>query len=239
VTASDETSLQFDLHSFNTPNGQKIIIALEEADASYRYHSIDITKGEQHTEQFRALSPDGKIPVLVTRSSNRSNSNNNNNSKANNDSGAVIEEPIIHFESGAILLHLASIFPTLNGQSATERAKVLAWTFWQVGQLGPLAGQFGRFSGAETKNTGAIEHFEQLVWRCLTVMEKRLSESPFLAGDSFTVADIASLPWIASDVSYLQKYDVNWKKCPSVVRWVDSLIDRPSVIKAFQKTKKD
>jgi len=212
----------FDLHSFGTPNGQKIIIALEEAGANYHYHSIDITKGEQHAPQFRAISPDGKIPALVTSAEGGQGDDGNNS-------------PIVHFESGAILMHLASIFPQLNAQSPQEQAQVLSWTFWQVGQLGPMAGQFGRFSGAETPNPAAVKHFEQIVWRCLEVMEKRLSESPYLAGETFTVADMASLPWIASDVSYLQKYDFKWREqCPSIVRWVDSLMQRPSVIKALK-----
>lgn len=210
--------MNFDLHSFNTPNGQKIIIALEEVGANYRYHSIDITQGEQHAPEFRAISPDGKIPALVT------------NAKESTETNPAI----VHFESGAILMYLAGIFPELDGKTVAERARVMSWTFWQVGQLGPMAGQFGRFNTADPANPAAVEHFEQLVWRCLEVMENRLSESTFLAGESFTVADIASLPWIASDVSYLQKYNVSWReKCPSVARWADTLLQKPSVKKAL------
>jgi len=204
----------YELYGWNTPNGQKIIIALEEAGATYRYHLIDIRSGEQNTAQFRALSPDGKIPALVVNST----------------------PPVSYFESGAILLYLASVCPVLNGGTEKDKGRVLSWTLWQVGQLGPIAGQFGRFSGAASSNTEAIEHFEKLLWRCLEVLEKRLSESPYLAGDSFTVADIAVLPWIASNQSYLQIYNFPWwSKCPALVRWTEKLLDRPSVVKAFAR----
>jgi len=186
---------EFDFYGWNTPNGQKIIIALEEVDANYRYHRIDISRGEQKTPEYRRISPDGKIPALVVNS----------------------EPAISYFESGAILLYLAGVFPELHGKTELERAQVMSWTLWQVGQLGPLAGQFGRFNTADPENPAAVKHFEELVWRCLDVLEKRLEESPYLAGSSFTVADIATLPWIASRQSYLQSYKVAWReKCPSL-----------------------
>lgn len=205
-------SHQFDLYSWNTPNGQKIVIALEEVGANYAYLPVDISKGDQHSAEFRALSPDGKIPVLVTTTS----------------------APVTHFESGAILYYLAGLYPQLNGATDAERAQVMSWTLWQVGQLGPHAGQFGRFSGEDTKNPAAIAHFKQLVERSLNVLENRLAESPYLAGDSFTVADIATIPWIASSQSYLQRYGVNWRaQYSSLQRWADAILLRPSVIKAF------
>ena len=206
------SDVDLDLYGWNTPNGQKIVIALEEAGAAYNYHPIDISAGEQKTDRFRLISPDGKIPALVVNTN----------------------PAISYFESGAILLYLAGRFPLLDGNSEEERARVRSWTFWQVGQLGPLAGQFGRFSGAEIPNPAAVEHFEDSVWRCLRVMEKRLSESDYLAGETFTVADIACLPWVASGQSYLQKYQLPWREqCPSVVRWADGLMMKASVVKAF------
>jgi len=202
---------EYELYGWNTPNAQKIIIALEETGATYRYHPINIRSGEQNTAQFRALSPDGKIPALVVNST----------------------PPVSYFESGAILLYLASVYPVLNG-TEEDKSRVLSWTLWQVGQLGPIAGQFGRFSGAASSNAEAIEHFEKLLWRCLEVLDKRLCESSYLAGDSFTVADIAVLPWIASNQSYLQIYNFPWQsRCPALVRWTKSLYKRPSVVKAL------
>jgi len=201
----------FEFYGWNTPNGQKIIIALEEAGAIYRYHPINISKGEQKTSQYRRISPDGKIPALIVNS----------------------EPAVSYFESGAILLYLASVFPELHGKTEIERAQVMSWTLWQAGQLGPLAGQFGRFSAAYD-NPAAVVHFDSLLWRCLDVLEKRLSNSPYLAGSSFTAADIATLPWIASKQSYLQIYDVAWReKCPSLTRWADSLMSKASVVKAL------
>ena len=206
------SNLEFDLYSWNTPNGQKIIIALEEVGATYNYHPIDISKGDQHSPNFKALSPDGKIPALV----------------------CTVGPEVSLFESGAILLYLAGLYPELHGSTEAERAHVMSWTLWQVGQLGPLAGQFGRFSGAVTPNPTAVDHFEQLVWRCFEVLESRLAQSAFLAGDQFTVADIASLPWVASNKSYLQIYQLGWReRYPSVKRWADELLQRPSVVKAL------
>jgi len=218
MTQIVEETRDFDLYSWNTPNGQKVMIALEEVDAQYRYHPVDISNAEQHNPAFRTLSPDGKIPVLVTNG----------------------HPAVTHFESGAILLYLASLYPALHGNTAVEKARVNSWTFWQVGQLGPLAGQFGRFSTAAARDTDAgnphaIIHFEKLVWRCLEVLEKRLAQSRYLAGDCFTVADIASLTWVASPKSYLQIYDVAWQSTfPSLLRWSCELMKRPSVIKAFE-----
>jgi len=203
---------EFKLYGWNTPNGQKIIIVLEEVNAEYTYQPIDITQGEQHASEFRVISPDGKIPALIHHETS----------------------PITLFESGAILLYLANRFPQINGKTNEERARVMSWTFWQVGQLGPLAGQFGRFQIATPPNPEAVKHFESLVWRCLEVMEKQLTTTEFLAGETFTVADITSFPWIASQQSYLQRYDIEWrKKCPAVVRWADSIASKPSVIKAL------
>lgn len=202
------TTHDFEYYGWNTPNGQKISIALEEVDANYRYHPIDISKGEQHTDAFRKISPDGKIPALIH----------------------TADANVTLFESGAILLYIADLFPTVHGQTNHERAQVLSWTFWQVGQLGPLAGQFGRFHTASPENPAAVEHFEQLVWRCLDVLEKRLSESEYLAADHFTVADIASFTWVASPQSYLQKYHVQWQEtCPAVLRWSERIMQKPSI----------
>ncbi len=198
----------YDLYAWNTPNGQKIVIALEEASADYHYHPIDIVNGEQHTEGFRSLSPDGKIPALVHHSAHE----------------------VRLFESGAILLYLAQQCPSLNAGSATDQAQVMSWVFWQVGQLGPLAGQFGRFQNASPANPSAVVHFEQLVWRCLKVMEHRLSASEFLVGDQFTIADIACFPWVASEQSYLQRYDLDWQTtCPAIARWAATLHQRASI----------
>ncbi len=203
---------EFTLYGWNTPNGQKIILALEEVAANYQYQPIDISQGEQHTAAFKRLSPDGKIPALIHSA----------------------EPEITLFESGAILLYLAHLYPAIHGSNTLERVQVMSWTFWQIGQLGPLAGQFGRFHAITPINTPAIHHFEQLVWRCLDVLENRLSESTFLAAEHFTVADITSFTWVTSNQSYLQKYNIAWReKCPSIVRWSDTILEKPSARKAL------
>lgn len=199
---------EFELYGWNTPNGQKIRIALEEVNAPYQYHPIDISNGEQHDDAFRRISPDGKIPALIHSGNTR----------------------VTLFESGAILLYLANLFPAIHGHDDATRAQVMSWTFWQVGQLGPLAGQFGRFHTASPENPAAVEHFEKLVWRCLEVLEKRLSKSTFLGCEHFTVADMAAFPWVSSEQSYLQKYGIAWQdQCPSIRRWSDAIMQRRSV----------
>lgn len=203
----------FDVYAWNTPNGQKVLIALEEAEADYRYHAIDITEGEQHTDEFTALSPDQKIPALIHHTSHQ----------------------ITLFESGAILLYLADQFPSLHAATEPERARVVSWVFWQVGQLGPLVGQFGRFRRESPHNAIAIHHFEALTWRCLHVMECHLRQSPYLGSDRFTIADIACLPWVASQQSYLQRYELEWQDtCPALARWSEHLLQRPSVRMAMR-----
>lgn len=203
----------FDLHSWQTPNGQKIVIALEEAQVSYRYIPVDLSKQQQYSAAFQALSPDGKIPVLIER----------------------CEPERVFFESGAILLYLADAYPELHGNTPQEKAAVSSWVFWQVGQLGPLAGQFGRFSSKQLSNAQTVDHFSQAVHRCLSVLEKQLIRQPYLVGNTFTVADISALPWVASPQSYLQKYDFVWREhYPAVEQWANELMHRPSVIKALE-----
>lgn len=208
-------SPEFELYGWNTPNGQKIIIALEEVGANYLIHPVDISQGEQHTDSFRAISPDGKIPALV----------HNTNT------------PVTLFESGAILLYLIIRFPTLTGTTEQDKANALSWTLWQVGQLGPFAGQFGRFHAIQPENPAAVKHFETLVWRCIDVMEKQLLQTTFLAGEQFTVADIAAFPWIASEQSYLQRYNLKWQEQhPALTRWAMRIAKKPSAVTALGLT---
>lgn len=214
------TQPEFVLYGWNTPNGQKIIIALEEADAEYQYHPIDISKGEQHQDGYRAISPDSKIPALI-------------HTAIAHTAIAPAAPPVTLFESGAILSYLANVFPTLTGMTEQDKAKAMSWLFWQVGQLGPLAGQFGRFQAAKESNPEAVQHFKALVWRCINVMERQLSQSRYLATDKFTIADIACYPWIASPQSYLQRYNIAWgEQCPALARWATDIGARASVIKA-------
>ncbi len=204
--------MAYTLYSWNTPNGQKVSIALEEAGADYRLIPVDISRGQQNSAEFRQRSPDAKIPVLVVPS----------------------QTPTVLFESGAILLYLARQFPTLHGSDEQDREQVVSWTFWQVGQLGPLIGQFGRFSGLSPVNDDAVSLLNTSVKRCFSVLETRLCDSVWLAGSRFTVADIASYPWVASPQSYLQRFSVEWRRdYPAVAAWADKITQRPAVLRAL------
>lgn len=202
------------LHAWDTPNGQKPAILLEELGRDYDLRAVDITKGEQDGPAFRAISPNGKIPALE-------------------DGGVTL------FESGAILVHLAvrcgRFLPT-NGQ---ERADALAWTFWQVGGLGPMIGQWGHFLMADGDHAYAQERFLAETLRLFDVLEGRLEKSPNLAGADYSIADMMVFPWAKGGLGYLQNAAADRLPPLSATRaWIDRIADRPAVARALERMSK-
>ncbi|MDT9600653.1 glutathione-dependent disulfide-bond oxidoreductase [Sphingosinicella rhizophila] len=207
------------LYSQGTPNGQKVTILLEEllaaghAGAEYDAWLIRIGEGDQFGSGFVEVNPNSKIPALMDRSG---------------------PEPIRIFESGAILLHLAEKFGAFLPASAAARAECLSWLFWQVGSGPFIGGGFGHFYAyAPTKIRYAIDRYAMEVKRQLDVLDRRLATSPYLAGDDYTIADIAAWPWyglLALDEIYedagtfLQVRDYE-----HVQRWARAIADRPAV----------
>ena len=200
-----------DLYHWPTPNGHKITIFLEEAGLDYRLHPVDIGKGEQFRPEFLAIAPNNRIPAIVDQTPA--------------DGGA----PISLFESGAILLYLAEKTGKFLAPSLRGRAETLQWLFWQMGGLGPMAGQNGHFNVyAPEQVPYAIERYTRETNRLYGVMNQRLASRDYLAG-GYSIADIACYPWIVPHERH--KQDLN--DFPHLKRWFDAIAARPAVAKVY------
>ena len=206
------------LYSLATPNGQKVTIMLEELlvlghkGAEYDAWLIKILDGDQFGSGFVEVNPNSKIPALMDHSGPR---------------------PIRVFESGSILLYLAEKFDALLPKDHATRTEAMNWLFWQMGSAPYVGGGFGHFYAyATTKVEYAIDRFTMEVKRQLDVLERRLSESRYLAGDEYTIADIAVLPWYAGLLKgwlYDAAEFLSANDYPHVLRWADSILARPAV----------
>ena len=206
------------LYSLGTPNGQKVTIMLEEllarghAGAEYDAWLIKIGDGEQFGSGFVAANPNSKIPALVDRSG---------------------PKPIRVFESGAILLHLAEKFGEFLPKEGAARAECLSWLFWQMGSAPYLGGGFGHFYAyAPMKIEYAIDRFAMETKRQLDVLDRRLGESKYLAGDDYTIADIAVWPWyggLAKGLLYGGGEFLAVQDYKNVQRWADVIGEQPAV----------
>ncbi len=200
-----------ELYSWPTPNGLKIKLFLEEAGLDYRYFPVNIGQGEQFRPEFLAISPNNRIPAIVDRKPLGG--------------GA----PIAVFESGAILLYLAEKSGQFLPRGLRERTQVLQWLFWQVGGLGPMAGQNGHFTRyAPEKIPYAIERYVKETNRLYGVMDKRLADRAYLAGD-YSIADMACYPWIVPHEAHGQ----NLAGFPNLQRWFEAIHARPAAQKTY------
>ena len=205
------------LYSLATPNGVKVTVMLEEllaaghSGAEYDAWPIRIGEGDQFGSGFVAVNPNSKIPALVDRS------------------GA---EPVPVFESGAILLYLAEKFGAFSPSSGAERVRVLSWLFWQIGSAPFLGGGFGHFYAyAPVKIEYAIDRFAMEAKRQLDVLDRRLGESRYLAGDDYTIADMAVWPWygaLVKGVVYDAAEFLAVHEYTDVIRWADEIGARPA-----------
>jgi GSH-dependent disulfide-bond oxidoreductase len=206
------------LYSLGTPNGQKVTIMLEEllalghGAAEYDAWLIRIGEGDQFGSGFVAVNPNSKIPALVDRSG---------------------PQPIRVFESGAILLWLAEKFGALLPKQGAAHAECLSWLFWQMGSAPYLGGGFGHFYAyAPTKIEYAIDRFAMETKRQLDVLDRRLGDSAYLAGDAYTIADIAVWPWyggLAKGLLYGAGEFLSVQDYKNVQRWADIIGERPAV----------
>ena len=200
-----------DLYYWTTPNGHKLTMFLEEAGLPHRIVPINIGKGEQFAADFLEIAPNNRIPAIVDHQPA--------------DGGA----PLALFESGAILLYLADktgrfIAPDLRGRNET-----IQWLFWQMGGLGPMAGQNHHFTQyAPEKVPYAIDRYVKETARLYAVLNKRLAGRDFIAGD-YSIADMACYPWIVQHDRQAQKLE----DFPHVQRWFESMSTRPAVIRAY------
>ncbi len=200
-----------DLYYWSTPNGHKITIALEELGLPYRLKPVNITKGEQFDPAFLRISPNNRIPAIV------------------DDAPADGRGPLSIFESGAILTYLAEKTGRLLPSDVRGRFEVLQWVFWQVGGLGPMAGQNHHFvQYAPEKVPYAIDRYVKETARLYRVMDTRLADRPYLGGD-YTIADIACYPWVVPHQRQQMKLD----DFPNLKRWFATIAQRPAVERAY------
>jgi GST-like protein len=198
-----------DLYSWATPNGHKVHIMLEECALSYTVHGIDIGAGEQFKPEFLKISPNNKIPAIV-------------------DSDGPGHAPISLFESGAILVYLAGKTGRFLPADVHGKYRALEWLMFQMGSLGPMLGQAHHFRlYAPEKSEYAINRYTNEAKRLYGVLDRRLAESAYLAGDEYSIADIASWPWTRSATN--QGVDIS--EYPHFKRWFDAIAARPAVQK--------
>jgi GSH-dependent disulfide-bond oxidoreductase len=210
-----------ELYTWNTPNGQKPSIMLEEIGLPYQIFPVNISKGEQHTDAFLAINPNGKIP-------------------------AIIDGDRRVFESGAILIYLAEKSGQLLPTDGKNRSEVLAWTFWQVGGLGPMIGQWGHFTrSAPEKLPYAINRYLDESVRLLNVLNAHLIDRTFIA-DDYSIADIMNYTWASSGLNFIrsahpdspgERLRQRVENLTAVDRWVKVVGDRPAVKKGLDVLK--
>jgi GST-like protein len=204
-----------DLYYWTTPNGHKITIFLEEAGLSYRIVPVNISKGEQFRPEFLAISPNNRMPAIVDQKPK--------------DGG----KPISVFESGAILLYLSEKTGKYIPEGLRNRVEVIEWLFWQMGGLGPMAGQNHHFAHyAPEKIPYAIERYVKETNRLYGVLNKRLTNREFVAG-RYSIADMAIYPWIVPYERQGQKLD----EFPDLKRWFVAIGERPAVKRAYARAK--
>ncbi len=204
-----------DLHFWTTPNGYKPLIFLEEAELDYTLKPVNIGAGEQFDPDFLEIAPNNRIPAIVDHTPHGR------------------EAPLPVFESGAILHYLAEKTGRFLPAEPAQRADVQQWLFWQMGGLGPMAGQNHHFSSyAPEKVPYAIKRYVDETARLYGVLDKRLADRDFVAGD-YSIADMAIYPWIVPHK--MQGQDLN--DFPNVKRWFASLSTRPAVKRAYERGK--
>lgn len=196
-----------DVYSWATPNGHKVHIMLEECGLPYQVHPINIGAGDQFGEAFLKISPNNKIPAIV-------------------DSEGPDGKPISLFESGAILVYLAGKTGKFLPEDVRGKYETLQWLMFQMGGVGPMLGQAHHFRiYAPEKIEYAVNRYTNEARRLYGVIDKQLSGRPWLAGDEYTIADIATFPWLRS----WQNQGVELDDYPHLKRWFNTIAERPAV----------
>lgn len=206
-----------DVYSWATPNGHKVHIMLEECGLEYKVHPINIGAGDQFGEDFLKISPNNKIPAIV-------------------DSDGPDGEPISLFESGAILLYLASKTGKFLPEDVRGKYDALQWLMFQMGGVGPMLGQAHHFRiYAPEKIEYAVNRYTNEAKRLYGVIDKQLSKHAWLAGDSYSIADIATFPWLRS----WQNQGVELDDYPHLKRWFNEIAERPAVKRGVEVLAKE
>jgi len=198
-----------DFYYWPTPNGWKVAIMLEECGLDYRMIPVDIRRGEQFAPEFLAISPNNRMPAIVDHDDP--------------------DGPMPVFESGAILLHLAERTGRFMPSDRPGRKETLEWLFWQVGNLGPMAGQLSHFVNyAPEPVPYAHRRYAEEYNRCLGVLERWLDERAYVLGEAYSIADMAAWPWVLIAKPLGQPLD----DFPNVARWRQAIKERPAVQRA-------
>ena len=201
-----------DLYYWPTPNDHKITLFLEEAGLPYTVKPVDIGKGDQFRPEFLAFSPNNKIPAIIDH--------------APADGGA----PLGVFESGAILVYLANKTGRFFGADVRQKVEVNQWLMWQMAGLGPMTGQYGHFNVyAPERIEYAIDRYTREVQRLLGVLDRRLAGRSFIAGEEYTIADMAAYPWI----NPYTKAPLDLEPYPELRRWHAAIAARPATARAY------
>ena len=201
-----------DVYTWPTPNGHKVHIALEETGLQYRIHGVNIREGEQFKPEFLRISPNNRIPAIV-------------------DSDGPGGKPLSLFESGAILLYIASKAGKLLPADLHARWSCTQWLMWQMGGLGPMMGQANHFRRySKEKIEYAIDRYTNEANRLTGVLDKRLGEARYTAGNEYSISDIASFPWMRG----AEQRGVDIEQYPNVKRWFNEINSRPAVQRALK-----
>ncbi|WP_448580421.1 glutathione binding-like protein [Thermaurantiacus sp.] len=201
----------YDLHYWPTPNGHKVTLFLEELELPYRLVPVNIRTGAQFAPDFLKIAPNNRMPALVDR-----------------------ETGVHLFESGAILLWLADKHRAFIAEAGQPRAEVLQWLFWQMAGLGPMMGQASHFRNyAPEPVPYAIERYTNESLRLLKVMDRRLETRAFLAGDAYSIADMAAYPWASIGHRLLE----GGAEMPNLARWVEAIAGREATKRAYARAK--
>ena len=202
-----------DFYALTSPNVQKIFIALEELELPYNTKFIDVWKGEQFTSDFIKINPNGKIPAIV-------------------DHDGPAGKPYAVFESGAILLYLAEKTGKLLSKDPRKRFDAIQWLMIQLTGVGPVFGQWTHFTMFAPKdNEYSTSRYRTEMKRLYELLEKRLGEAPYLGGDEYSIADVATFPWMRNH----DAQGVKWADNPNLARWFDAIAARPAVKRALDK----
>jgi GSH-dependent disulfide-bond oxidoreductase len=202
-----------DLYGISSPNVLKVLIMLEETGLAYDLHRIDIWAADQFTDEFKLLNPNSKVPVIVDRD------------------GADGHQVTV-FESGAILFYLAEKARAFLPDAPQDRYATMQWLMLQMSTIGPMFGQATHFRiSAPAGQEYALSRYTTEVHRLFDVLEARLSQSRYLGGEDYTIADIATWPWAAM---YHEQNSVDLSAVPAVSRWIETVGARPAVVRAHQ-----
>jgi GST-like protein len=205
-----------DLYALTSPNVQKIFIALEELELPYNTKLVDVWKGDQFSPEFLKINPNGKVPAIV-------------------DHDGPGGKPYTVVESGAILLYLADKTGKFLPKDTRKRFDVIQWMMIQMTGVGPMFGQWTHFKLMAPKgNDYSVSRYATEVKRLFELLEKRLGEVPYLGGDEYSIADIATFPWTRNH----DAQGVKWEDNPNLARWFNAISARPAVKRALEKVGK-